>query len=202
MAYVTTGRSRQKQRTRDALLKAATELIKSGETPKVEDAAEAAGVSRTTAYRYFPSQAALLAAAFPETVATSMLPVPASQDVRERVAAVAAGVIKAVGRSEAQQRAMLRLSLEELPHELPLRQGRAIGWFDEALEPLRGELGHAVTRHLALALRAVCGIETRVWLKDIAGLTPTEIRELQLWMADALVARAHTEPPPKPRRMR
>ena len=38
-----------------------------GLTPTVEAAAEAASISRTTAYRYFPSQRALLAAAHPET---------------------------------------------------------------------------------------------------------------------------------------
>jgi AcrR family transcriptional regulator len=35
-------------------------------SPTVEDAAEAAGISRTTAYRHFPNQRALLPAAYPE----------------------------------------------------------------------------------------------------------------------------------------
>jgi len=194
--YLVAGRTHQKQRTRDQLLAAARKLMEDGDTPRVEDAAEAAGISRTTAYRYFDSQTALLAAAFPETAATSLLPDPKPGDPRERVAAVASGLADVLDRTEHLQRIMLRLSLDAAPHDLPLRQGRAIGWYAEALEPLRTELGDAGLRRLAVALRSVSGIETRVWLTDIAGLEPAQVRSLQLWMVDALVRRAREEPPP------
>src|SRR3954453_23415789 len=97
--YVADGRSRQKQRTRDQLVAAAWRLMESGDTPRVEDAAELAGISRTTAYRYFASQAELLAAAFPETATRSLLPEPAPDDARERVAAVAAGLVDVLDRT-------------------------------------------------------------------------------------------------------
>jgi AcrR family transcriptional regulator len=194
--YVEAGRTRQKQRTRDQLLAAAWQLMESGDTPRVEDAAEAAGISRTTAYRYFASQGELLAAAFPETATTSLLPDQAPDEVRERVAAVAAGLVDVLDRTEHLQRTMLRLSLDSAPHDLPLRQGRAIGWYADALEPLRDQLGDEGLRRLAVALRAVSGIETRVWLSDIAGLDAAQVRALQLWMVDALVQRAPDEPPP------
>jgi hypothetical protein len=71
-----------------------------------------------------------------------------------------------------------------------------IPWFEEALEPLRDQLGEAGVHRLAIALRSVCGIETRVWLTDIAGLEGQAIRALQLWMVDALLQRALEEPPP------
>ena len=73
-AYELNGRTSQKRRTRDALLAAARGLVADGHAPTVEDAAEAASISRTTAYRYFPNQRALLAAAHPETAAESLLP--------------------------------------------------------------------------------------------------------------------------------
>jgi pyrroline-5-carboxylate reductase len=47
-----------------------------------------------------------------------------------------------------------------------------------------------------LALRAACGIETRVWLSDVAGLAPAQVSALQQWMVDALV-RQGLETPPK-----
>jgi AcrR family transcriptional regulator len=171
-------------------------LITAGDTPRVEEVAEAARVSRTTAYRYFPSQAELLAAAYPETAATSLLPDPPPSDLHERVAAVASFVIRRVQESEPQQRAMLRLSLGEVPHELPLRQGRAIPWFAEALAPLADSIGDQGVHQLAVAVRAACGIETRVWLSDVAGLEPTEVGALQQWMVDALVEHALETPPP------
>src|SRR4051812_41594262 len=194
--YVDAGRTHQKQRTRDQLLAAARKLMEIGNTPRVEDAAEAAGISRTTAYRYFESQTALLAAAFPETAAASLLPDPAPGAPRERVAAVASGLADVLDRTEHVQRIMLRLSLDGAQHDLPLRQGRAIHWYAEALEPLRDRLGEERLRRLAVALRAASGIETRVWLTDIAGLDAGAVRDLQLWMVDALTLRAVDEPPP------
>ena len=193
--YLESGRARQKQRTRDQLIAAARELITAGDTPRVEEVAKAAGISRPTAYRYFASQAELLAAAFPETATASALPDPPPEAVEERVAAVAAFVIGRVQETEPVQRAMLRLSLGEVPHELPLRQGRVIPWFVEALEPLAESIGDESVHRLALALRAACGIETRVWLSDVAGLAPAEVGALQQWMVEALVQQAHETPP-------
>ena len=68
-----TGRTHQKARTRNALVDITRTLLASGRTPTVEEAAEAAGISRATAYRYFPNQRALLVAAHPEIDATSLL---------------------------------------------------------------------------------------------------------------------------------
>ncbi len=195
-AYVASGRTNQKQRTREALLSAARSLIEGGDTPRVEDVARESGISRTTAYRYFPTQTELLAAAFPETAAASMLPDPAPDDVGLRVDAVVTAFIHTVERTETQQRAMLRLSLGADEHELPLRQGRAIGWLTEALEPLRADVGDDAVHRLAVALRSVCGIETRVWLGDVAGLAGEDIRDLQLWLARAVLARSLDVPPP------
>ena len=65
MPYESSGRTAQKSRTRLALVVATRELLAAGLTPKVEDAAERAGISRTTAYRYFPNQRSLLMAAHP-----------------------------------------------------------------------------------------------------------------------------------------
>ena len=66
-AYGLNGRTNQKRRTRDELVAAARSIVDEGRTPTVEEVAEAAAISRTTAYRYFPSQRALLGAAHPET---------------------------------------------------------------------------------------------------------------------------------------
>lgn len=79
--------------------------------------------------------------------------------------------------TETQQRTMLRLSLEPDPAkraELPLRQGRAIAWIEEALEPLRGKLPDAELHRIVLAIRSVSGIEALVWLTDVGGLTRKE----------------------------
>src|SRR5258708_2647055 len=50
------GRARQKMRTRKLLIEAAVTLLAHGHQPTVTEVADAAGVSRRTAYRYFPAQ--------------------------------------------------------------------------------------------------------------------------------------------------
>ena len=195
-AYEQTGRARQKQRTRKALISAARDLVAlGGRPPTVAEAAEAASVSRTTAYRYFPTQKSLLLAAHPEVDATSMLPADAGDDPEERVAAAVRGFMAMVVDTEPQQRTMLRLSLEPATEaqQLPLRQGRAIGWFAEALEPLRDRLGDDGVHRLAIAVRAVSGIESLVWLTDVAGLTREQAVEQMVWSAVALVRRTSEE---------
>ena len=193
MPYVRTGRTRQKQRTRDALVAAARDLVaQGGAAPTVEAAAEAASVSRTTAYRYFPTQKALLVAAHPETTATTLVPHNAGDDPEARLLGAVAAFIEIVVDTEHQQRTMLRLSLdpETSSESLPLRQGRAIAWFEEALEPLRPRLTDTEIHLLALAVRSAVGIESLVWLTDVAGLTRKEAADRMLWSARALLLQA------------
>lgn len=192
-SYELNGRIDQKRRTRDALIAAARELVAKGESPTVEAAAEAASISRTTAYRYFPSQHALLSAAHPETVATSLLPDDAPDDAETRLDMVVESFTRTVIDTERQQRTMLRLSLEADPSQrarLPLRQGRAIRWLEDALAPLRTKMGDAEVHRLALAIRSATGIEALTWLTDIAGLSRRDARELMRWSARALLQSA------------
>src|SRR5690349_14165032 len=56
-------RSNQRYRTRKDLIAAAARLMEGGRKPSLEEVAEAALISRATAYRYFPNVEALLAEA-------------------------------------------------------------------------------------------------------------------------------------------
>ena len=200
--YELNGRTAQKQRTRDALIEAGRALVARGETPTVEGAAELASISRTTAYRYFPSQRALLVAAHPEIGATSLLPDDAPDDAAARLDLVSDAFTRMVVESEAQQRTMLRLSLEADAAErarLPLRQGRGIGWIGEALAPLRSEMSEADVHRLTLAIRSATGIEALAWLTDVAGLSRDDATELMRWSASALLRAAVAEQAVTPR---
>jgi AcrR family transcriptional regulator len=199
-AYEASGRTQQKQRTRIALVEAARALVASGVTPTVEQAARAAGVSRTTAYRYFPNHRSLLMAAHPETGAPSMLPTDPPTTASERLALVVESFTQLIADTEAQQRTMLRLSLEADEREraaLPLRQGRAIGWIREALEPLEGELSPDELHRLVLAIRTTIGIEALAWLTDVARLDREDAVALMRWSAVGLLHAALTSGPPK-----
>ena len=191
--YEAAGRAHQKQRTRQALVAAAREMVTQGVTPTVEEAAAKASVSRTTAYRYFPNQRALLLAAHPEIEARSLLPQVAPADVEARLDLVIQNFLRLIVDTERQQRTMLRLSLDPDPSlrgKLPLRQGRAIGWITEALAPLRDRMSEAQLRRLAVAIRSAAGIEALVWLTDIAGLSRKEAVQVMRQSARALLRSA------------
>ncbi len=190
--YEQTGRRNQKARTRDALIAAARELLATGVTPTVEEAAAAAAVSRTTAYRYFPNQRALVAAAHPEIDRTSLLPDHPPADPEERVALVIAETTRIVLDWEAQLRASLRLSLEpgEEPTGPVLRRGRVIGWLEDALAPLATTHPQVDRRALAVAIRAATGIEAFVWMVDVAGLPRAKAASTMQWTARALLRSA------------
>ncbi len=191
--YELNGRTGQKRRTRDALIAAARHLVAQGATPTVEAAAGTASISRATAYRYFPNQHALLVAAHPETGAASLLPDDAPDDVATRLDLVIDAFTRSTVENEAQQRMMLRLSLEADPvtrAQLPLRQGRGIKWIEEALAPLRKEMPEADVHRLALAIRSANGIEALVWLTDVAGLSRHDATDLMHWSARALLQSA------------
>jgi AcrR family transcriptional regulator len=192
MPYESTGRTRQKQRTRDALVAATRALLALGATPTVEESADAAGISRTTAYRYFPNQRALLLAAIPEIDRTSVLDSDAPTDVATRVDLVITAQTKILREWEPQLRAALRLALDPdavtRPNERSvLRQGRAIGWIVDALEPLAATHPYVDRRRLAIAIRATCGIEALVWLTDVAQLSRRDASSLMRSSAQALL---------------
>ncbi|WP_127504721.1 TetR/AcrR family transcriptional regulator [Actinoplanes solisilvae] len=169
--YESTGRTAQKSRTRLALVTATRKLLAAGFTPTVEDASERAGISRTTAYRYFPNQRSLLLAAQPTISPDSLMPPDPPADPRARLDALMTAFAHYNFTWEPQLRASLRLSLEPAADQPVLRQGRAIGWIAEALAPLRDSHPHVDVDQLAVAVRSATGIETLIWLVDIAGYT-------------------------------
>jgi AcrR family transcriptional regulator len=190
------GRVRQKTRTREALIRAARQLLSDGGTPTVEQAATAASVSRATAYRYFPSQRALLVASYPEIAESSLLgPNPPSDPATRLEIVVEAIALQAV-EHEAELRAMLRLSLEPdstKRGDRPFRVGRRITWVADALTPLRGRLPERELERLVLAIASAVGIDALVWLTDIAGRSRPEAVESMRWSARALLQAALAE---------
>jgi AcrR family transcriptional regulator len=159
----------------------------------VEQAADQANISRTTAYRYFRNRRALLVAAYPEIEARSLLDDDAPEDPSSRLELVMENLTQQLLHHEPELRAALRLSLE-LPRPdseaLSLRQGRALAWIEDALAPLRGPLPGEEVHRLALAIRATLGIEPLVWLTDVGGLSREDAAELMRASARTLLRAA------------
>jgi AcrR family transcriptional regulator len=187
--YQQTGRVQQKTRTREALLAAMRALLATGMTPTVEEVAAQAAVSRTTAYRYFPTQQDLLVAAYPEIEKESVLGDDAPDELNARFEIVFTEMARQITENEIPLRAMLRLSLETPSKrgELLLRRGRRRVWLADALSPLRKHLTPPAFDRLVLAIAATTGIEAFIWLTDMAGLSAGEALKIMRFSAQTLL---------------
>lgn len=175
--------------------------MQAGRIPSVSDAAEAAGVSRATAYRYFSSQAALVHAVVEEGLGPILDWKPRGSDAASRVDQLIAAAMPRIDSYEATFKAALKLSLEQwashqagtLGEEPAFTRGHRIDLLRHALEPERDRLGATVADRLAQALSLVFGIEALVVLKDIWGLDGDAAAGVARWAAGALVAAARVE---------
>jgi AcrR family transcriptional regulator len=211
-AWQQEGRINQKRRTRAAIVAAAVELLEQGKRPTVAEVAEAALVSRATAYRYFPTQEYLLFEAALESTRsdidreldeTTTLP----EDPEARLEMLIDALQERIVDKEAAFRTMLRLSLEQTSDEerhdsesapSRLRGGGRVRWIEKALAPVRGYLEEPAFRRLVAALSLCMGIEALVVLRDVCALESSEAQEVLLWAARTLLrsslAEAHASP--------
>jgi len=195
ISYEDYGRRSQKQRTRIALVEAARALIARGETPRLEDAARAASISRATAYRYFANQRELLVAAHPEVEVTSLLGEKPPREPEKRLDLLVGELAKIFLDAESSYRSMLKLALENDAdrEELALRTGRRYLWIEDALKPVKRRLAPRRFRRLVHAVSVAVGIEALVTLVDLAGRTREEAVDVMRWSARALLRSALAE---------
>lgn len=184
------------QRTRTALLSATLRLIAEGTTPSVAQAAAAAGVSRRTAYRYFPTKDQLLTEAALETLRPGIESAFASiHEPEVRLEAAVRAMLEQAVVNERLLRTMVRLTVErddvERPADgIPLRGTRRVAWIESGLEPIRDTLTGDAFERLVSALCLCVGPEALIVLRDIRGVDQNAATEISVWAAKALLAAA------------
>ncbi len=188
-------RERQTRRTRRALIAAADELFAAGRVPTVAEVAERADVARATAYRYFPTQEALLLETtfLGDSEPLRSLPKLAREieEPTERMAeAVRRGAVWTLGR-EARLRAILRMSLE--PDSELRRPARRRGYIAQLLEDVRDQLAPSAYERLAGAMTLLMGIDPIVSLRDNSDIDRDHMPEVLAWTARTLVDAALRE---------
>jgi AcrR family transcriptional regulator len=188
-------------RTRRLMLDTASRLMQAGVTPSVSEVAEAAGVSRATAYRYFPSQAALVQAVVDEGLGPILTWRSDSRDVRERLRSLLDTGLPRIEAYEATFKAALKLSIDQwaqrqagtLGEEPQFRRGHRVDLLRDAIAPAKERLGAAACARLAQALSLIFGVEALIVLKDIWGLDGAETLSVAQWAAEALAGAALAE---------
>jgi AcrR family transcriptional regulator len=191
------------------LLRAAATLISRGLTPTTTEVAEEAGVSRRTAYRYFPTQEQLLVESSLERLRpiveeamdrVKVVPSPAPEAGSDATEAPDCALARA--RLDATVRVMHRLALEHEPLLRTIqrltaggptspgirpRGSRRVDWLTAAVEPVRDRLGPRRFSRLVSALSSCVGFDSLFLLRDIRGLSTNESERVTRWMASAML---------------
>jgi len=186
-----------KARTLRLLREAAQELLRTGGPLTVPAVAELAGVSRATAYRYFPNNDsvvlhATMSLADDPLTDTDWAPRGAASPAE--LGARAADLVRAMAAwafvHETELRTLLRLSLEPERANVKPRRGLTNRgrWIAALLEGLPGDVEPAARDRLAAALIPLFGADAVVWTTDLADLPRDEAIELLVWMAQVLIA--------------
>ena len=182
------------------LLDEAVRLVRRGRIPSVAEVAQSAGVSRATAYRYFPSRSKLVSAVIAEALGPVRRAVPQHGDPKERLHELVDRTYSRFREYEPHMRAALVLALEHqaletagLLEEEPFRRGQRTEILATTIAPLKKDLSRKSYQRLLRALAVVYGIEPMVILKDICGATDRETEVVVRWMMDALVDAAERE---------
>ena len=185
-------RTNQKNRTREALLTAARELMSEGQDVTLARVAERARTSRATVYRYFsvPGVLALAATLDIEVTPTADL-VAGLDDVRARVHAVARYYLEFSRTHEAYFRQFLAKSLTAALEDgtVNLRGARRVPAFAEALAPVRADMTDEAFHELTLRLAMTTGMEQFVILEDILRVDAETALRLQDGLVDAVLGR-------------
>ena len=194
-------RDNQKRRTRKALVEAAGRLIAEGRRPSVAEVADAAEISRRTAYRYFPSVEQLSVEAALEATRQNMeLTIDAGRadaPLADRVGRLVDALSQMTLENEALLRQMIRFTIDRDAIEpgVPSRPSRRLEYVERALAPSQRALDPDDFDRLTHALTVVIGIESTIVLRDICGLDSAEILRVQHWAARALVVAASNGAP-------
>ena len=192
--------SKRRERTREALVAEAIRMTRHGRFGSVAEVAHAAGVSRATAYRYFPNQARLINA----IVDVSLGPVRSfdseKRDGVERIRTLFEHTFPLFKEFEPQLRAALQLSLEHWAleragtlREEPFRRGRRVKILQRAAKPLKRQIGARNYDKLVRALSLVYGIEPYIVLKDMWDASDAEVSSITRWVMEALLNAAMAE---------
>jgi AcrR family transcriptional regulator len=169
-------------------------LFGQGQMASVAEVAQHAGVSRATAYRYFPTRGKMISAVVDFSLGPVRQAASSIADGRKRIDELFLQTFPRFTEYEPQLRAALQVSLSDMALERagklteePYRRGHRIDILSHAAMPLKPRLGKRGFDQLVRALSVIYGIEAYVVLRDIWGARDKEIQAIARWIADALV---------------
>lgn len=185
------GRAAQRRRTRKAIVEATSQLILAGVEPSIAEIAQAADVSRRTVYMYFPTLDQLLIDATIGAMdggVEAFLEGLTETDVRVRMSALIDALFDRIATSLPLGRKLIKLTVDTPRADgVPVRGYRRIRWLEQALEPVRAELGPERFERLVSMVALAVGWEAFIVLYDIRGLSTEQARKTSRAVAMAIL---------------
>ncbi|AJI96538.1 bacterial regulatory s, tetR family protein [Yersinia ruckeri] len=187
-------------RTQRLLIDTAMSMYECGAFPSITEVANEAKVSRATAYRYFPTQSALVSALVAESLGPILAWQPTQPDAGQRVAELLSFAYPRMLQHEAVLRAALHLSLQQWADARrhsdsteKLVRGNRKRLLKLAMEPMEEKLSPEALQRVIHALSLIYGSEVFMVLKDIWHLEDDAIQDVTQWMGKAILAQAEKD---------
>jgi len=188
-------------RTRRLLIETAMRMFDNGAFPSITEVAQEAQLSRATAYRYFPTQSALVSAIVTETLSPMKSWRPTRTEASERIDELLTFAFPRMLQHEGTLRAALHLSLTQWaqsqsfskPGKEKLVRGNRKALLAHVVEPLNDELPPEMVERVIQALSLVYGSEIFLVMKDIWGCDDKQLEDIGKWIAKAIVRQAREE---------
>lgn len=193
-----------RKRTYQLLITTALGLFEQGLLPTVSELAAHAGVSRATAYRYFPTQSDLISAVVDESLAPMIAwrPIP-ENDTQQRITQLLNLAYPQMFKHEGALRGALQISLQQWAKERQLKpftekrfvRGNRKEILLKVIEPLKADYPPEMWDKVLKAFSLVYGSEVFLVMKDIWKMDDQQVIDMTQWMAKAILNQAKSDYP-------
>lgn len=189
-----------KKKNYERLIEIALDLLENGIEPTITELADKSGISRSTAYRYFPTQNDLISAVVNRSLDPILQWHTDEQNINQRVNEFISFAYTEMIKHEGAIRATMRLSLQQWANERSklapnttkrVRENRK-EVISKLLQPLQSQLSEEQYNKVIYTISIICGSQITV-LKDVWNLDDSYIISLSQWIANAIINQAKND---------
>lgn len=186
-----------RKRTFEHLLHTAVSILDEGHELTITELADKSGISRATAYRYFPTQSDLISAVVDHSLQPILHWQSDEQDVGQKMNDFLSFAFAQMIKHEGAIRAAMRLSLQQWVTDRSASSSNSEKFvrgnhkevLSNLLQPLQSQLNEELNNKLIYTLSIIFGSQITV-LKDVWNLDDSYIVSLSQWIIKAVINQA------------